>query len=97
MLRKGRLNTGNKTNGIMLAILNSKSASRQAHLAIHNGVLIPTLMYGSENWVYQKKNGSKINAVEMLSLRNMCEVCLNGRCRNSDVEKQYGLKEDVVT
>ncbi|GBP33005.1 hypothetical protein EVAR_82843_1 [Eumeta japonica] len=34
--------------GALLGIMNSKSISRQARLAIHNGVLIPTPMYGSE-------------------------------------------------
>ncbi|GBP63333.1 hypothetical protein EVAR_41921_1 [Eumeta japonica] len=67
-----RLNAGNKVNGASLAVINSKSVSRQARLAIHNAVLIPMLMYGSENWVRQKKNGSKNNAVEMLG--SMCGV-----------------------
>ncbi|GBP65314.1 hypothetical protein EVAR_48020_1 [Eumeta japonica] len=38
-----RVNTGNKVNGVLLANMNSKSVSRQARLAIHNGVLIPTV------------------------------------------------------
>ncbi|GBP23514.1 hypothetical protein EVAR_12794_1 [Eumeta japonica] len=44
---EGRMNAGNKVNGALLAIMNSKSVSRKARLVIHNGVLIPTLMYGS--------------------------------------------------
>ncbi|GBP12756.1 hypothetical protein EVAR_6090_1 [Eumeta japonica] len=36
-----RVNMGNKVNGALLAIMNSKSVSRQARLAIHNGVLNP--------------------------------------------------------
>ncbi|GBP06326.1 hypothetical protein EVAR_3643_1 [Eumeta japonica] len=40
-----RVNAGNKSNGSLLALMNSRSVSRQARLAIHNGVLIPTLMY----------------------------------------------------
>ncbi|GBP71599.1 hypothetical protein EVAR_10812_1 [Eumeta japonica] len=42
-----RVNAGNKVNGALLAIMNSKSVSRQAHLVIHNGVLTLTLIYGS--------------------------------------------------
>ncbi|GBP66954.1 hypothetical protein EVAR_40546_1 [Eumeta japonica] len=45
-----RVNAGNKVNRALLAIMNSKSDSRQARLAIHNGVLIPTLVYSSESW-----------------------------------------------
>ncbi|GBP84313.1 hypothetical protein EVAR_66301_1 [Eumeta japonica] len=47
-----RVNAGNKENGTLLAIMNSKGVSRQARLPLHNGILIPTLMYGSENWVW---------------------------------------------
>ncbi|GBP62670.1 hypothetical protein EVAR_51916_1 [Eumeta japonica] len=54
-------------------------------------------MYGSERWVWQKKSGSRINAVEMRSLRGMCGVSREDRCRNSDVRERCGLKEDVVT
>ncbi|GBP63020.1 hypothetical protein EVAR_43768_1 [Eumeta japonica] len=54
-------------------------------------------MYGSESWLWQKKNESGINAVEMRSLRSVCGVSRKGRCRNSDVSERCGLKEDVVT
>ncbi|GBP45766.1 hypothetical protein EVAR_76071_1 [Eumeta japonica] len=49
-------------------------------------------MYGCENWVWQKKNESRINAMEMRSLRNMCGVSEKDRCV---VREQCG--EDVVT
>ncbi|GBP15970.1 hypothetical protein EVAR_12550_1 [Eumeta japonica] len=55
---ESRVNTRNKANGALLAIMNSKYVSRQVHLAIHNGVLIPTLMYDSESWVWQKSDES---------------------------------------
>ncbi|GBP85659.1 hypothetical protein EVAR_60003_1 [Eumeta japonica] len=45
-----RVNVGNKVNGALFAIINSKSVLRQTRLAIHNGILIPALMYGIESW-----------------------------------------------
>ncbi|GBP12988.1 hypothetical protein EVAR_79324_1 [Eumeta japonica] len=61
-------------------------------------VLHPTLMYGSESWVWQKKNERSIKVVEMRSLRSMYYgVSRKGRCRDSDVGERCGLKEDVVT
>ncbi|GBP12987.1 hypothetical protein EVAR_79323_1 [Eumeta japonica] len=78
--------------------MNSKSVSRQERLATHNGVLNPTLMCGSESWVWQKKNERSIEVVEMRSLRSMYYgVSRKGRCRDSDVGERCGLKEDVVT
>ncbi|GBP06518.1 hypothetical protein EVAR_4635_1 [Eumeta japonica] len=46
-----RVNAGNKLNGALLAIMNSKSVSRQAHLTIYNEVLILTLTSNSETSV----------------------------------------------
>ncbi|GBP93311.1 Wilms tumor protein homolog B [Eumeta japonica] len=86
----------NKVNGDLLAIINSKSVSRQACLPFNNGVLISTVIYGSKSWEWQKKNESRINAVQLRLLRSMCGVSRKNKCRNSDVRGQYGLKEDVV-
>jgi hypothetical protein len=55
---------------------------QKAQLAMHNGVLLPTLMYGSESWVWQKKHTSRVNAVEMRALRNMIGVKLSDRVKN---------------
>ncbi|GBP81549.1 hypothetical protein EVAR_60261_1 [Eumeta japonica] len=93
---KRKVNAGNEINGALLAIMNSKSDSRQVRLAIHNGFSILTCMYGSGTKIW-KKNGRRINAVEMRSLRSMCRVSRKDRCRNSHVREWCGLKENLVT
>ncbi|GBP72892.1 hypothetical protein EVAR_57439_1 [Eumeta japonica] len=50
-ISKRELMRNRKMNGASLAIMNGKSVLRQARFAIHNGVLISTLMYGSESWM----------------------------------------------
>ncbi|GBP76192.1 hypothetical protein EVAR_54948_1 [Eumeta japonica] len=45
----------------------------------------------------QKKNESRINAVETRSLRSMCGVSGNDKYRKIDVRERCGLKDDVVT
>jgi hypothetical protein len=64
---------------------------------MHNGVLLPTLMFGGEGWVWQKKHTSRVNAAEMRALRSMIGVKLSDRVRNEVIRKDYGVKEDVVT
>ncbi|GBP66746.1 hypothetical protein EVAR_28613_1 [Eumeta japonica] len=81
-----RVNAENKANEALLAVL-----------AVHNEVLILTLMYYSGSWVWLKKNESRINAVEMQSLHSMCGVSLKDRCRNSDLKDRCRLRKDVVT
>ena len=91
------MKAGNRVNGTLISFVASQNVSQKARLAVHNGVLVPTLMYGSESWVWQKKHESKINAVEMRSLRSMCGVTLNDRLRNDLIRERCGLNEDVVT
>ncbi|KAI5637059.1 acetyl-CoA carboxylase, central region domain-containing protein [Phthorimaea operculella] len=92
-----RVNAGNMVNGALHAFMNSQKVSNKARLAVHRGVLVPTLMYGSESWVWQKKHESRINAVEMRALRSMIGVKLSDRIRNSVIRERCGLKEDIVT
>ncbi|XP_073943408.1 uncharacterized protein [Choristoneura fumiferana] len=60
-----RVNAGNMVNGALHSFMNSRKVSNKACLAVHGGVLVPTLMYGSESWVWQKKHESRINVVVM--------------------------------
>ncbi|CAH1645106.1 unnamed protein product [Spodoptera littoralis] len=77
--------------------MSSKIISSKARLAVMQCVLTPTLMYGSESWVWQKKHESRINAVEMRALRSMCGLKLSDRVKNSVIRERCGLKDDVVT
>jgi hypothetical protein len=78
--------------------MSSRVVSKKAQLAVHNGVLLPTLMYGSESWVWQKKHISRVNAVrEMRSLRSMIGVKLSDKVKNDVIREECGVKEDVVT
>ena len=60
-----------------------RNDSTAARLAVHDAVLVLTLIYGSETWILQKKNERKMNTVEMRSRRRICEVSLD-RIRNGD-------------
>jgi hypothetical protein len=77
--------------------MNSRMVSKKAQLAVHNGVLLPTLMYGSESWVWQKKHTSRVNAVEMRALRSVIGVKLSDRVWNDVIREECDVKEDVVT
>ncbi|GBP39268.1 hypothetical protein EVAR_22675_1 [Eumeta japonica] len=54
------------------------------------------LMNDRESCVWQKKYESRVSAVAIRSLCNICGLSLKDRCRNSDVRERCGLKEDVV-
>ena len=92
-----RVKAGNMVNDALHSFMSSRKVSQRARLAVHRGVLVSTLMYGSESWVWQKKHESRINAVEMRALRSMIGVKLSDRVRNSVIRERCGVNEDVVT
>lgn len=63
-------------NGALHAFMNSSNVSKKARLAVQRGVLVPTIMYGSENWIWQGRYESGINAVEMRAVCSTCGVRL---------------------
>ena len=92
-----RVRAGNKVSLSLHSLIGNQNLSQKARLAIHRGMLVPTLTYGSECWVWQKKHESRINAVEMRALRSMCGLTLNDRVNNVLIRERCGLKDDVVT
>ena len=46
---------GNRVNGALAALMRRRNVSTAARLAVHNAVLVPTLLYGSETYVYRRR------------------------------------------
>ena len=88
-----RIAAGNRVNGALAALMRRRNVSTAARLAVHNAVLVPTLLYGSETWVLQKNNERKRNAVEMRSLRRIYGVNLADRIRNKEIQRTTGTSE----
>ena len=51
-----RIAAGNRVNGALAALMRRQNVSTAVRLAVHDAVLVPTLLYGSEMWILQKKN-----------------------------------------
>jgi hypothetical protein len=73
--------------------------SRDARMAVYRSVLVPTLTYGCESWVWQEKHKSRIGATEMKYLRRVCGVTMLDRVRNTVVRERCNARggvEEVV-
>ncbi|GBP37316.1 hypothetical protein EVAR_35750_1 [Eumeta japonica] len=88
-IRSSRLDCGDEVHHP------SRLVSRRGETS-HNKSAWLSMMYGSESWVWPKKNECRINTVEMRPLHSCCGVSRQDRCRNSDDRERCGLKEDVV-
>ncbi|GBP62804.1 hypothetical protein EVAR_50633_1 [Eumeta japonica] len=94
------MNTGNEVNGVSLAIRNIKKVSRKVRSAIYKSHLMyetqqRVVLLPNESWLWQKKNESRIKAMEMRSLRSMCEV-YERWVRNSEIRERGNMCDGKV-
>ncbi|GBP10785.1 hypothetical protein EVAR_6332_1 [Eumeta japonica] len=64
-----RMNTGNKLNEALFAIMNNKSVSRQGRLAIHNVVLCMLVKAGMCCWYVECLGKIEVDVTERCGLR----------------------------
>ena len=57
-----------------LAKIMKGNVSMEVKRALRNSILLPTLMYGSETWAWNRTQLSRVYAVEMNDLRGACGV-----------------------
>ena len=55
-------------------LLNASSLQRKFTRVVHEGLLMPVLMYRSETMVWIKKERSRIRAVQMNNLRSFLGI-----------------------
>ncbi len=54
--------------------MKARNVSMEVKRGLRNSILLPTLMYGSETWTWNREQKSRVCAVEMRYLRGACEV-----------------------
>src|SRR5215510_6632907 len=60
-----RVNSALKVITALSGFHRTDGLSKRARLVVYDGVVMPTLMYGSETWVLQNKHKSRLCAAEM--------------------------------
>lgn len=71
--------------------LNNKEVSKKTKIVVFDAIYIPTLTYGSETWVTNKRQESRLQAAEMKYLRRTEGVSMLDKIRNTDIRKNLGV------
>ena len=90
-----RVIQGKKVGGIVRNLVKRNGLSVECARTIHEVVLVPTLLYGSETVYLKERDISRIRAVEMDCLRSIVGVRRMDRVRNADVRKVCGVSKGV--
>ena len=73
-------------------VVTKKELSRKVKLSIYRSVFVPTLTYGHEQWVINKRMRSRVQAAEMGFLRRVARVFLRDRVRSSAICEGLGVE-----
>ena len=65
---------GRKVVGSLGRMMRERTVSRDVKKGLRDGIIVPTLTYASETWVWNVNQQSRIQAVEMSFLRGACGV-----------------------
>ena len=76
-------------------VLERRELMKKTKLRVFNVMVMPTLIYGCETWIMQRRHESKLQASEMMFLRSVEGVSRLERVRNEDVRRTLG-QEAVV-
>jgi hypothetical protein len=62
---------------------------------MYEGIVAPTLLYGSEEWATGAAERRRMEVMEMKCMRPMCGVRIMDRVRNEDVRRRCGSEVSI--
>ncbi len=82
---------GRKVIGSLGQVMRERTVSREVKKALRDSIIVPTVAYASETWVWNQSQRSKIQAVEMSYLRGGCGVNRMDGESNENVYRKFGM------
>ena len=64
--------SGRRVAAATRSLVNARSLQLECARILHESLLVPVLMYGSETIIWREKERSRIRAVQMDNLRSEC-------------------------
>ena len=91
-----KVSNGRRVAGAIKSLVNAKNLSLKCTRRLHESMLVPVLMYGSEVTVWCEKNRSRIQAVQMDNLRGVLGVRKTDKMRNEYIREMCGVVKGVI-
>ena len=80
-----RTNEGYRAWGALKSVLSNRGLGIKAKKYLHEGVIVPTALYGAEAWDMRSAEKRKVNVLEMKCLRSVVGVSRIDRVRNEEL------------
>jgi hypothetical protein len=91
-----RIGQGNSAIRQLNSILWNNHITRNTKIRIYKSIIESIATYGSELWVINKNDASKIKAMEMNYWRRCCQLTRRDRVRNTEIRERMGIDIDVL-
>ncbi len=82
---------GRSVIGSLARVMKGRSVSMEVQRGLRNSILLPTLMYGSETWTWNRAQQSRVCTVEMSYLSGECGVTRWDGESNESVYNSCGM------
>ena len=82
-----KVSSGKTFAGVIRSLVNARDLHLQCARVLHETLLIPVLMYGSETMLWKGKERSRIRAVQMDNLRGLLDIRRMDRVPNARIRK----------
>ena len=87
--------SGRRVAGAIRSLVNARDLKIECARVLHETLLIPILMYGSETMLWKEKKRSKIRYVQMDNLRVLVGIRRMGRVPNALIRELRGAAKGV--
>ena len=87
-----KLPCGKRVSGAIRSLVNSWDLQLECARVLHETLIVPVLMYGTEKMLWQEKERSRVRAVQMDSLRRLLGIRRMDRISNARIRELCGVK-----
>jgi hypothetical protein len=87
---KHRVSKGEKFSGVLRKIWKGEGLSWDAKRSMYEGIVVTTLLYGSEVWATSVENRSRMGVMEFKCMRAISGISNMDRIRNEKVQRMCG-------
>ena len=92
---ENRINEGYSAWRALKSVLYNRGLLIKAKKCLYEGVIVPTALYGPEEWGMRSAERRNVNVLEMKCLRSLVGVSRMDRFRNEEVRRRAGIEREL--
>ena len=90
----GRCASERRVADTIRSLVNAKDLQLECARFLHETLLLPVLMYGSDTMLWREKESSRVRAVQIHDLNGLLDVRRMDRVPNARVREICGVRKD---